>query len=61
MVGSFSNWEKIPMKKGKDGFFRTQVKLKDGLYSYKFKVQSKSWFFEPDQWVEVNDPESVLD
>jgi 1,4-alpha-glucan branching enzyme len=56
LVGSFSNWEEIPMKKGKDGFFRTKVELKDGLYSYKFKVQSKSWFFEPDQWVEVNDP-----
>jgi 1,4-alpha-glucan branching enzyme len=56
LVGSFSNWEEIPMKKGKDGFFRTKVKLEDGLYSYKFKVQSKSWFFEPAQWVEVNDP-----
>jgi 1,4-alpha-glucan branching enzyme len=56
LIGSFSNWEEVPMKKGKDGFFRTKVKLEDGLYSYKFKVQSKSWFFEPDQWVEVNDP-----
>ncbi len=56
LVGSFSNWEEIPLEKGKDGFFRTKVELKDGLYAYKFKVQSKSWFFEPDQWVEVNDP-----
>jgi 1,4-alpha-glucan branching enzyme len=56
LIGSFSNWEEVSMKKGKDGFFRTKVKLEDGLYSYKFKVQSKSWFFEPDQWVEVNDP-----
>jgi 1,4-alpha-glucan branching enzyme len=56
LIGSFSNWEEIPMKKGKDGFFLTSVELEDGVHQYKFKVQSKSWFFEPDQWVEVNDP-----
>jgi 1,4-alpha-glucan branching enzyme len=56
LIGSFSNWEEIPMKKGKDGFFLTSVTLEDGVHQYKFKVQSKSWFFEPDQWVEVNDP-----
>jgi 1,4-alpha-glucan branching enzyme len=56
LIGSFSNWEEIPMKKGKDGFFLTSVKLEDGVHQYKFKVQSKSWFFEPDQWVAVNDP-----
>lgn len=59
LVGSFSNWEEIPMKKGKDGFFLTSVKLEDGVYQYKFKVQSRSWFFEPDQWVEVNDPYAI--
>jgi 1,4-alpha-glucan branching enzyme len=56
LIGSFSSWEEIPMKKGKDGFFLTSVELEDGVHQYKFKVQSKSWFFEPDQWVEVNDP-----
>jgi 1,4-alpha-glucan branching enzyme len=56
LVGSFSDWEDIPMKKGKDGYFRTQVELEDGVYQYKFRVQSKSWFFDPDQWVDVNDP-----
>lgn len=56
LVGSFSNWEEIPMEKDKDGYFRTSVDLEDGVYQYKFRVQSKSWFFEPDQWVEVNDP-----
>jgi len=56
LIGSFSNWEEIPMKKGKDGYFRTKVELKDGVYQYKFRVQSKSWFFEPDQWVDVTDP-----
>jgi 1,4-alpha-glucan branching enzyme len=56
LIGSFSDWKEIPMKKGKDGYFRTQVELKDGVYDYKFRVQSKSWFFEPDQWTDVIDP-----
>lgn len=56
LIGSFSNWEEIPMQKGKDGYFRTKVELKDGVYQYKFKVRSKSWFLEPDAWVEIVDP-----
>jgi 1,4-alpha-glucan branching enzyme len=56
LTGSFSNWEELPMQKDKEGFFRTKVELEDGTYQYKFRVQSKSWFFEPDQWVDVNDP-----
>lgn len=44
------------MEKEADGYFRTTVNLADGVYQYKFRVQSKSWFFEPDQWVDVNDP-----
>ncbi|HEY9906109.1 MAG TPA: alpha-amylase family glycosyl hydrolase [Thermosynechococcaceae cyanobacterium] len=56
LMGSFSDWQEVPMEKGKDGYFRVSVDLEDGAYDYKFKVQSKSWFFEPDQWVEVTDP-----
>ena len=56
LIGSFSNWEAVPMEKGDDGYFRTKVELEDGDYQYKFRVQSRSWFFEPDQWVEVTDP-----
>lgn len=56
LIGCFSNWEEMPMEKGKDGYFRTKVELEDGVYQYKFRVQSKSWFFEPDQWVDVIDP-----
>lgn len=55
-MGEFSNWEELPMDKGKDGYFRTHIDLSDGAYQYKFKVQSKSWFLEPDQWIEVIDP-----
>ncbi|MGM3307770.1 alpha-amylase family glycosyl hydrolase [Anabaena sp. WFMT] len=56
LIGSFSNWEEIAMEKSEDGYFRTHVELEDGNHQYKFRIQSRSWFFEPDQWVEVIDP-----
>ncbi|MGG6296915.1 alpha-amylase family glycosyl hydrolase [Leptolyngbya sp. AN02str] len=56
LVGDFSDWDEISMQKGEDGFFRTTVDLDDGVYQYKFRVQSKSWFVEPDQWLEITDP-----
>lgn len=56
LLGSFSDGQAIAMEKGEDGYFRTKVKLKDGRYTYKYRVQSKSFFLEPDEWVEVIDP-----
>ena len=56
LIGSFSDWKEIPMEKGEDGYFRTQVDLEDGVYQYKFRVQTKSPNFEPDQWVDLIDP-----
>ncbi len=56
LIGSFSNWEEMPMEKGEDGYFRTQVELEDGVYQYKFRIQTKSPNFEPDQWVDIIDP-----
>lgn len=56
LIGFFSDWKEIPMEKGEDGYFRTQVNLEDGAYQYKFRVQTKSPNFEPDQWVDVIDP-----
>ncbi len=56
LIGEFSDWEPIPMTKGDDGYFRAEVALEDGTYQYKFRVRSKSPFFEPDAWVDVNDP-----
>ncbi|MEC4986536.1 MAG: alpha-amylase family glycosyl hydrolase [Oscillatoria sp. PMC 1068.18] len=56
LVGSFSDWEEIPMEKGEDGYFRITVELEDGEYLYKYRVQSKSYFLEPDQWVDIVDP-----
>jgi len=56
LIGDFSDWQDIPMEKGEDGFFRAEVDLQDGTYDYKFRVRSKSWFFDPDTWVDVVDP-----
>jgi 1,4-alpha-glucan branching enzyme len=59
LIGSFTNAEEISMTKGQDGYFRTQVDLADGHYLYKFRVQSKSDFLEPDEWVEIVDPRAT--
>ncbi|WP_414551270.1 alpha-amylase family glycosyl hydrolase [Anabaena sp. CCY 0017] len=56
LIGSFSDGQEISMKRGEDGYFRTTVELEDGIYEYKFRIQSNSWFFEPEQWVDVIDP-----
>jgi 1,4-alpha-glucan branching enzyme len=56
LMGSFSEWNEIPMKKDNQGYFRTSVELEDGVHQYKFRVQSKSWSHEPDEWVHINDP-----
>jgi 1,4-alpha-glucan branching enzyme len=56
VIGSFSDWQAVPMEKDEDGYFRTHVEIEDGIYQYKFRVQTKSPNFEPDQWVDVIDP-----
>ena len=56
LLGDFLDDQTVEMKKGKDGYFRTQVDLEDGEYRYKFKVRSKSFFLESDEWIEVVDP-----
>jgi 1,4-alpha-glucan branching enzyme len=56
LIASFSEWQEIPMQKGEDGYFRTQIELEDGTYQYKFRVQTKSPNFEPDQCLDIIDP-----
>ena len=56
LIGSFSEWKEIPIEKEEDGYFRTKVDLEDGVYQYKFRVQTKSPNFAPDEWVDVIDP-----
>ncbi|MBE9048380.1 glycogen-binding domain-containing protein [Pleurocapsales cyanobacterium LEGE 10410] len=56
LKGCFSDWSEISMEKDDRGYFKTKIELEDGVYQYKFRVQSKSWFLEPDEWVDVSDP-----
>lgn len=56
LKGCFSDWSEIAMEKNDKGYFQTKVELEDGVYQYKFRLQSLSYFLEPDEWVEVNDP-----
>jgi len=44
------------MERQASGAFRVKLELDDGVYAYKFRVRSQSWFLEPDQWVEIIDP-----
>lgn len=59
LKGSFSGGQEIDLEKGKDGYFRTKVDLEDGCYTYKFRVQSRSYFLEPNEWIEVVDPKAT--
>jgi len=60
LVGSFSEWKEILMEKGEDGYFCTQVELEDGVYQYKFRIQTKSPNFEPDQWIDGLTPMQLM-
>lgn len=55
LKGCFSDWSDISMQKDDLGYFWAKVELEDGVYQYKFRVQSQSWFIK-DEWVDVNDP-----
>ncbi|HEX4056070.1 MAG TPA: alpha-amylase family glycosyl hydrolase [Tepidisphaeraceae bacterium] len=55
LISSWNNWQRQPMTKGADGWWRISAELKDGEYFYKFAVKSRSYFAR-DQWVEVFDP-----
>lgn len=56
LIGSFNDWQDIPMTKGADGYFRAQLPLADGEHQYRFKVMSKSWFYRENEWVTITDP-----
>ncbi len=56
LISDFNDWSESPMKKGGDGYFRISIDLADGIYQYKFKIRSKSWFYEPDEWRSITDP-----
>ena len=55
-MGDFSAWKGMPMRKGDDGYFRLDRKLADGIYQYRFNIQSKSWFNRENEWKTITDP-----
>lgn len=55
LLGDFSDWKPLPMKKGKDGWWRTSVELTDGEHPYKFRVKSLS-YFASGETLDVLDP-----
>ena len=56
LKGCFSDWSELSMEKDDKGYFRKTVELEDGVYQYKFCVESQSSFKEENEWIEVNDP-----
>lgn len=59
LIADFNGWQEIPMQKSDDGYFRVTVNLADGTYQYKFNIQSKSWFYEENEWKSIADPYST--
>jgi 1,4-alpha-glucan branching enzyme len=48
MSGDFNAWDKngIPLKKDRNGIWKTEVSLKPGKYEYKFIVDGQ-WYRDP--------------
>lgn len=58
LIGSWNDWEQLPMQKDEKGYWRVNVPLKDGVYEYKFVVKSLSWFAAGEEKV-VADPTAI--
>ncbi len=56
LLAGFNDWEPLAMEKSDDGYFRYETELADGKYEYRFEIQTKSWFFEEDEWKTLTDP-----
>lgn len=55
LVGYFSQEREIAMEKTDDGYFRTYLALKNGIYQYKFRVKSNNPNHQ-DEWLDIIDP-----
>jgi len=47
VLGSFNDWSERPLKKQKDGVWKTWTTLEPGIYEYRFQVDG-SWTNPPD-------------
>lgn len=55
LVGDFTHWKPVPMKKQKDGMFSLDMSMPAGTYEYKFLVDGK-WVPDPDNSVSAINP-----
>jgi len=59
VVGSFSDWKPVRMKKQKDGSFSANVKVAPGSYEYKFIIDG-DWLVDPDNSAWALNPYGTL-
>jgi 1,4-alpha-glucan branching enzyme len=56
LVACFTQWNESSMVRDEKGYFRISHWLVDGIYQYKFRVQTRSPEFQENEWVDVIDP-----
>ncbi len=59
VVGSFSDWQPIRMRKQKDGSFVSVVPVPAGTYEYKFILDDR-WVVDPDNNAWAMNPYGTL-
>ncbi len=47
LVGEWSGWQKEEMRKRKDGSFWITKRLKKGSYRFKYLVDDREWYNDP--------------
>ncbi|HXB56669.1 MAG TPA: hypothetical protein VN461_18010 [Vicinamibacteria bacterium] len=47
IVGDFTGWDAVAMRKGEDGVWKTRLSLPPGRYRYAFVVDSDKWVADP--------------
>lgn len=57
LAGDFTHWQKepIPMKRGKDGIWKSSVALEPGVHHYRFLVDGQ-WQDDPECELRVSNP-----
>ena len=54
IAGSFNNWTLKPMKRGKDGIWKTTFRPPPGIYEYKFLIDHR-WMEDPSHQDKTSD------
>lgn len=47
LLGDFTQWNRLPLKKDESGNFRGELTLPEGTYAYGFLVDGKEWVPDP--------------